>query len=226
VKFPLHLRTPSWAENGTVRYHGESLKTAPGSTIILNEKWSNSDRIEIDFPMAVRTESRFNNSVAVMRGPLYYSLRIEKEYRSVKLNYDNFGYKGSADWEILPLSPWNYGLVLDNIERPERGINVTVNPIGKYPFADRGDMVWSDASGSFVEWSAEAPVTITVRGVKIAGWGMKNNSADVPPISPVRPDQPAETITLVPYGAARLRITEFPYIDVKAMVPVIGQGSK
>jgi DUF1680 family protein len=61
VKFPLHLRTPAWAEKGSIRFHGESVKTDPGSKLILNEKWANGDRIEIDFPMEVRTERRFNN---------------------------------------------------------------------------------------------------------------------------------------------------------------------
>ena len=39
-----------------------------------------------------------------------FSLRIDKEYKSVKINYDNFSYKGSVDWEIDPKSAWNYGL--------------------------------------------------------------------------------------------------------------------
>jgi uncharacterized protein len=225
VAFPLHLRTPSWADQGTIVYHGQSVNTAPGSTTIIDEKWMNGDRIEITFPMAVRTEKRYNNSVAVMRGPLYYSLRIDKEYSSVKLNYDNFGYKGSADWEIRPLTDWNFGLLLDNIERPVSGVNVTVNGLWRYPFADKGDMVWSETAGSFIEWQEDSPVTITLKAMKVPGWILKNNSADVPPVSPVKPETNSETITLVPYGATRLRITEFPYMDVKLMVSVIGQGT-
>ena len=31
--------------------------------------------------------------------------------------------------------------------------------------------------------------------------------------SPVRSDEPVETITLIPMGAARLRISAFPVID-------------
>jgi uncharacterized protein len=42
---------------------------------------------------------------------------------------------------------------------------------------------------------------------------MKNNSADTPPLSPVNPEGNPETITLVPYGCAKLRITEFPVIE-------------
>ena len=63
--------------------------------------------------MEIRVEKRYNNSLSVLRGPLYFSLRIEKEYKSVKINYDNFGYKGSVDWEINPKSAWNYGLLID-----------------------------------------------------------------------------------------------------------------
>jgi len=53
---------------------------------------------------------------------------------------------------------------------------------------------------------------------------MKNNSADVPPLSPVKPEGNAEIITLVPYGCARLRITEFPVIDIVLMEDIMRPG--
>jgi hypothetical protein len=50
---------------------------------------------------------------------------------------------------------------------------------------------------------------------------MKNNSADVPPLSPVKPEGDVEIIKLVPYGCARLRITEFPVMDILLMEDVM-----
>jgi hypothetical protein len=50
---------------------------------------------------------------------------------------------------------------------------------------------------------------------------MKNNSADLPPLSPVKPEGDPEIITLVPYGCTRLRITEFPVMDIKIMGNVV-----
>ena len=175
----------------------------------------------IEIPMKIRSEKRYNNSLSLLRGPLYFSLRIEKEYKSVKINYDNFAYKGSVDWEINPESAWNYGLLIDtgNIMR---GLKVAENPIGKYPFSDKGDMIWSADSGKISSYGQEMhPVVITARGIKIPEWTMKNNSADVPPLSPVKPEGDPEIITLVPYGCARLRITEFPVMDIILMEDVI-----
>ena len=151
-----------------------------------------------------------------MRGPLYFSLRIDKEYKNIKINYDNFGYKGSVDWEILPKSNWNYGLLTD-AENIMRGLKITENEIGKYPFADRGDMVWSADSAKYIELTQDPALVITTRGIKIPGWIIKDNSADVPPLSPVKPEGDPEIIKLVPYGCTRLRITEFPVMDVTLM---------
>jgi hypothetical protein len=175
--------------------------------------------------MKLRYEKTYNNSIALLRGPLFYSLRIDKEYKSVKINYDNFGYKGSVDWEIYPKSDWNYGLVMST-ENIMRGVKITENPVSRFPFSDKGDMIWSADSGRYVASTDDAPVVITARGMKIPEWTMKDNSADIPPKSPVKPTGDAEIITLVPYGCAKLRITEFPVMDVVLMEDVMRPASQ
>jgi len=216
VKFPLYLRIPGWAETVTIKSKDKMSTAFGGSTIRLDEKWKNGDTVEVDIPMELRFERRYNNSVSVLRGPLYFSLRIEKEYRKTKLNYDNFSYKGSVDWEIYPCSSWNYGLFAD-LSKPDISFVVYENPVKEYPFADSGDMVWSSDSSKYVVWQSDPPVIIKTRGIKIPEWGIKNNSADIPPLSPVKSTGEPEMITLVPYGSAKLRITEFPLIDVGFM---------
>ncbi|MCU0456449.1 MAG: glycoside hydrolase family 127 protein [Bacteroidales bacterium] len=220
VRFPIYLRVPGWADEITFNFKGKTLTGAAGETVKLLEKWEDGDLITFRIPLDIRVERRFNNSVSILRGPLYYSLRIDKEYKSVKLNYDNFGYKGSVDWEIRPISDWNFGLLIDPV-RKERGIDVTENTVAEYPFADKGDMIWSEENGAYLPWQKDAPVVITARAMKIPGWTLKDNSADLPPRSPVKPGSSTETVQLVPYGCTRLRITEFPVIDVTLIQDVV-----
>jgi hypothetical protein len=213
VKFPLYLRVPGWADSANIIYKGKTITGKAGSTVKIAARWNDGDVVSVKIPMSIRTEKRYNNSTSILRGPLYFSLRIDKEYKSVKINYDNFGYKGSVDWEIYPKSSWNYGLMLGGSDI-NRGIDIAENPITEYPFADKGDMIWSQDLARYVSWDKNAPVVITARGMKIPEWGMKNNSADIPPLSPVKPEGVTEVIQLVPYGCAKLRITEFPTIDL------------
>ena len=223
VSFPIDLRIPGWADSVSIRFKNKTIKVKNLSSYKIKERWRNGDQIFIEFPMNLRMEKRYNNSLALLRGPLFFSLQINKEYKSIKINYDNFGYKGSVDWEIDPGSPWNYGLVIDKTNIMH-GMKVTENPLSKYPFADRGDMIWSSDSGKYTIWTQDAPVIIKARGMKIPEWTMKNNSADVPPLSPVKPEGDVETITLVPYGCARLRITEFPVMDIVLMEDIMRPG--
>jgi hypothetical protein len=222
TRFPLDIRVPGWADSVIIRYKKNSVVVKGDSEYKIRARWKNGDQIFIEIPMNIRLEQRYNKSLSILRGPLYFSLRIDKEYKSVKINYDNFGYKGSIDWQITPKSPWNYGLLIDkgNIMR---GLKVTENPIGKYPFSDKGDMVWSADSGKYVMITKDAPIVITARGIRIPEWTMKDNSADVPPLSPVKPEGDPEIIKLVPYGCAKLRITEFPVMDVTLMEDMIKQ---
>jgi hypothetical protein len=220
VKFPLSIRIPGWAKEAKITYKDKTLNAKGGSEARIEANWKNGDQVTIEIPMELRSERRFNNSMSLLRGPLYFSLRIDKEFTSVKINYDNFAYKGSVDWEISPLSPWNYGLVIDP-KNINRGLKITENPVGKYAFSDKGDMIWSVESGKYIASESDAPVILTARGMRIPEWEIVNNSADNPPLSPVKPEGSTEVITLVPYGCARLRITEFPVMDVVMMEDIM-----
>jgi hypothetical protein len=222
-RFPIYLRKPGWADSMTVVFRQNRIVIKDEPEVKLNERWRKGDQISIEIPLDLRTERRYNNSVALMRGPLYLSLRMEKEYRSIRANYDNYSYKGSVDWQIEPGSSWNYGLLIDPNDLT-RGFRITEKPVTEYPFADKGDMIWSPETGSYIKWDKDPPLVITVRGIKIPGWTMKDNSADVPPPSPVKPEGDPEVISLVPYGCARLRITEFPVMDIVLMEDVIRSG--
>jgi hypothetical protein len=220
VRFPLYLRVPGWADNVVIKYKDQVVTGKGGSTVKLFARWDPDEIITMEIPMNLRFEKRYNNSLSVLRGPLYFSLRVDKEFKNVRINYDNFGYKGSADWEIYPLSSWNYGLLFDKLT-PSRGFEVTEHKITRYPFADIGDMIWSSDSGKYVTFNEDAAIIIRTRGMKIPQWTLKNGSADIPPASPVNPEGIPEVIYLVPYGCARLRITEFPVIDITKMEDVI-----
>lgn len=220
VRFSLYMRIPGWADTARISFKDKILFEKGGSTAKIFARWDPDEVITLELPMDIRAEKRYNNSLALLRGPLYYSLRIGKEYRSVKINYDNFGYMGSVDWEINPLTPWNYGLMIDR-NNLKRGITAFTGDPGRYPFADRGDMIWSPDSARYLPWDQDPPVILKTRGMLIPGWTLKDNSADIPPKSPVKPEGINSVIELVPYGSARLRITEFPVIDLTQVMDEI-----
>ncbi|MGE5420704.1 MAG: beta-L-arabinofuranosidase domain-containing protein, partial [Chloroflexota bacterium] len=120
VKFPLELRIPAWADSVIVKTGDKSEIVKGGSKYRLHQTWNDGAMIMLEFPMNLRAEKRFNNAVSIVRGPLYYSLRIGKVYNSIKTKYDNYGYKGSIDWQITPSGSWNYGLIVDK-SNPSRG---------------------------------------------------------------------------------------------------------
>jgi len=60
-----------------------------------------------------------------------------------------------------------------------------------------------------------APIEIRVKGRRLPQWTLEQSSAGPLPVSPVTSSEPEETLTLIPYGSAKLRITAFPYSAAK-----------
>jgi uncharacterized protein len=187
LNFPLQLRIPAWAEGVTITVNGHAEPSpVAGSFARIERTWKAADRVEIDFHMQPRVEQGFNNSISISRGPLVFSYGIGESW--VKLRDRGM----TADWQVFPTSPWNYALKVDAAS-PSGSIAVTSREIGKAPFT-----------------ASHAPVNLKVKAQKLTIWRAEDGVADTVPASPVSSDQPEETITLIPYAAAKLRITAFP----------------
>jgi hypothetical protein len=187
VTFPLQLRIPAWAEGTTIRVNGQAAsQPASNSFAHIERTWKAGDRVDIIFPMTPRISCWFNDSLAIERGPLVFSYGIGEDW--VKLRDRGM----TADWQVYPTNQWNYALNVD-ADGPGKSIAVTEAEVGASPFTSR-----------------HAPVRLSVKARKLDQWRADDGAANPLPQSPVVSDQPEETITLIPYAAAKLRITAFP----------------
>ena len=201
--FPLQLRVPAWAAGTTITVNSKPVPApVAGSFARIEREWSSGDRIEISFPMEPRVSRWFHDSVAVERGPLIFSYGIGESW--VKLRDRGM----TADWQVFPTDQWNYALELDP-DVPGNGVAVEEKELNGSPFARQS-----------------TPVSINVKARRLNfKWLSEDGVADPPPQSPVAPmtstaqDESPETIKLIPYAAAKLRITAFPLLSSKNPPP-------
>ncbi|MDR1680385.1 MAG: glycoside hydrolase family 127 protein [Prevotellaceae bacterium] len=215
ARFPLYLRIPQWCREATVRVAGAGATTAtasatapPASYLRIERTWTTGDTLVLSLPMHLYTQTyaQNGNSVSLHYGPLAFSLLIEEQYiekNSAATTQWDSRWQATADpaqwpsYEIRPASAWNYGLLFDPAQ-VEASFEVVkqLSPADRFPFTP-----------------ATVPWTIKAKGVRIPEWGIDEHGlCAFVPQSPVSSAAPVEEITLVPMGAARLRIAAFPVI--------------
>jgi len=194
--FPLVLRVPGWCDNARVELNGKEVgvKARPMSWVVIERKWKNGDAVRLELPsrITVKIWKKNGNSVSVRRGPLTYSLKIGERWQRAG---------GTDEWpgfEVFPTTPWNYGLIVD-----------LKNPSGSFEVSEKKGAL---AAQPFTPESA--PIEIRARAKRIPGWKQESNGliGEVQG-SPVYSDQPVESVTLIPMGCARLRVSAFPRIS-------------
>ena len=188
IKFPLRLRIPAWAAEISVLLNGVKV-TGPieSGFLKIDRVWKSGDTVEVQVPMNPRVTRGTENSVSIERGPLVFSYPIGESW--VKLRDRGL----TADWQIFPRTQWNYAL--STTENGEIACSVEETAVGKTPFS-----------------LAEAAVAIKAKARKVPAWLAVDGVADPVPRSPLKSAEAEEEIGLVPYAAAKLRITAFPTV--------------
>jgi hypothetical protein len=148
--------------------------------------------------MHVFTNSWYQNSTSIQRGPLTYALKMGEEWKKIINEKDPIHF-GSGYYEVYPTTPWNYALI--RVPADKLAENYTVSEINK-----PSDFPWNPES---------APLQIKAKAKRIPSWKLYNGMTGPLPYSityGLETEKETEDIILIPYGCTNLRISQFPVV--------------
>ncbi len=182
--FTFCIRTPSFAQRLTV--NGES---HPGG-MIERQIAPGHTEIDIQFETAPVLKQRPNDLFVLQAGSLLFSVPVA--YEKQAREYTRRGVERKApycDYSLIPQTDWNYAFAAEEFETSR-------NEISAFPFSQENP-----------------PVTVKAKLQKI-GWGLKFPYRTVCRKTPKSrtPVSGEEELLLIPYGCARLRMTEMPLL--------------
>ena len=202
VAFPFYFRIPAWCNAASIVVNGKPQRATlvAGTYACIERTWSEGDEVVLKLPMdySVRRWQVNKQSASVNYGPLTLSLKIDEQYKekvSTETAVWDSKWQPGADasawptYEIWPGSAWNYALSLD------------------VPLVlQRRD--WPADDNPFT--LASVPMEFKAEGRRVPEWKVDEYGlCGVLPYADARQSE-RESITLVPMGAARLRISAFP----------------
>lgn len=177
----MRLRIPAWSQGTRIAVNGKSVAVTSGFTTI-ERAWAPGDTIELAFIADVKVEHGYNGALSFSRGALVYALPIKE-------NWVIWRKRGlTNDWQVYPGSRWNIGI------EPDVRVSVSEHPVADRPFA-----------------GAAPAVRLVMQGRYVPDWKASDGSADaVPAKAEPSADEDVQSISLVPYAGAKLRIVAFP----------------
>jgi Beta-L-arabinofuranosidase, GH127 catalytic domain/Ricin-type beta-trefoil lectin domain-like/Beta-L-arabinofuranosidase, GH127 middle domain len=198
LTFPLYLRVPGWCPDPAIAVNGQPVSAFAGPAYVkIARTWASGDTVTLDFAPqpSVTTVTAQRGAVTVAYGALQFSTQITEEWNQFGTTATlNNGPMSWPEYEVAPGSPWNYALVLGDSD-PARALTV------------------SPASGTLPSnpFTQPAPVSMTAPAVPLANWHADCMNVVTPlQASPAASALPEQAVTLIPMGAARLRISVIP----------------
>ena len=182
--FTFVVRIPSFAKN--VKINGEVFN---GNELSLDIPCGERE-IFVEFETVPHFEKRPHGLHAVKCGSLIFALPIP--YTTNMLEYEKDGVVRQypyCDYELIPQGDWNYGFCSE-------ALSVKTGTVSGIPFSAKHPPVVINAALQQIDWGYEERYDTVC--AKIPG--------ATAPISEAR------QMELIPYGCAKLRMTELPFV--------------
>lgn len=183
VEFDFKIRIPSCTTGYTLN---GSVGSADMNAVSIKRIWTGSESVTVDLHFKTEFIKRPNELVCVKHGPLVFSVAIDEEWEKVESIRDGepvvYPY---CDFYVHPCSKWNYAFISDRLTVIENNFSD--------PFS-----------------TACPPVSITADMAEIS-WDFTDG------VCAAHPEKYETTganilVKLIPYGCAKLRMTEMPFI--------------
>ena len=186
--FELKIRIPGWTKK--VLLNGEAIQAEHGH-VTIGKHWNGAETLHVTLEDIPRLVDRPQGMKAAEYGPLVFSLPIQAKYHRREYTKDGVERKAPyCDWELEPQSEWRYGFASPSLSVDER-------PIDAQPFSSRCPPIALKASLAPVDWEwADGYDTVPAAA----------------PASRKAVGKP-QSMLLVPYGCAKLRMTELPMLE-------------
>lgn len=168
TEFPFSVRIPAWCAQPKIFINDlpfdQELK--PSSYVRIKRTFRDGDTIVVILPQEVRATTWPFDGIAVERGPLVYSLKIEEEWESSASMGESVlratgvynlhsRYPGLLAHNVYPKGPWNYALDID-VADASRKIQIT-----EHGWAE--DRPWS---------AQQPPVVLMAPAKRVLGWDL------------------------------------------------------
>ena len=187
IDFEILFRIPAWVKN--LKLNEKTIRVHQGH-FSLHRNWQGTEILYLSME-AIPTLKRRTQGLRVLTyGPLIFALPIKTDYRKkeyIKNEVErNFPY---CDFELIPSSVWRFGFACHMFTVEER-------PVNDVPFS-----------------SQHPPLVIHAQMARVA-WSWADGYDTVPS---AKPDShkavgAKEEKLLIPYGCAKLRMTELPFV--------------
>lgn len=186
TEFTFEIRIPGFARSAEV----DGQPATPGTIYRLPRTWGKRAVIEARLDFAAELVLRPSGMYCVMRGPLLFSSPIPYRKQPYVYPHAPAGHEfPHCDYELYRTGEWAFAFASDRFRKIDREIS-------KVPFSESLPPIELETEMSPINWNLSSGLDHVCEVFPVTG----------------KPTAAAEPRRLIPYGCAKLRMTELPYL--------------